>query len=292
MSLEHASSAVERATYWQPAGLSDIDLLRASFVTHTYSRHVHDTYAIGVIERGTERFVYRRARLCAPAGSVVVVNPAELHDGHAATADGWAYRMFYPRPEVLQQAAREITGKPHDIPFFPEGVIWDETLAAHLRALHIALEGATSPLEHKSRMLWTFAQLILRHADDRLALQAIGPEPDTVHRVRAYLHDHIADQVTLDDIARLARLSPFHLLRVFGATTGMPPHAYQTQLRVRRAKELLRAGLPIAEVAYSVGFADQSHLTRHFKRSVGVPPGQFAATARTYKTPTLNDPTL
>ncbi len=111
-----------------------------------------------------------------------------------------------------------------------------------------------------------------------------------MRRVRDYLHDHLAEQVTLDDIARLARLSPFYLLRVFGAATGMPPHTYQTQLRIRRAKELLRAGLPIAETAYLVGFADQSHLTRHFKRSVGVPPGQFAATARMFKTSRLDDP--
>jgi AraC-like DNA-binding protein len=83
--------------------------------------------------------------------------------------------------------------------------------------------------------------------------------------------------VTQPELARLAGLSAFHLCRVFRQSVGMPTHAYQTQLRVRRAKVLLRAGLPITSAALAAGFYDQAHLTRHFKRVVGVPPGSYLA---------------
>lgn len=81
--------------------------------------------------------------------------------------------------------------------------------------------------------------------------------------------------MTLAELARLAGLSAFHLCRVFRQSVGMPPHAYQTQLRVRQAKALLRAGQPIVSAAIAAGFYDQAHLTRHFKRIVGVPPGRY-----------------
>jgi AraC-like DNA-binding protein len=96
-----------------------------------------------------------------------------------------------------------------------------------------------------------------------------------VQRARDYLDQHYAENVTLDDLAAAASLSPFHLLRVFRRTVGLPPHAYLTGVRVRQARRLLLADLPIADVAAQTGFADQSHLSRHFKRIVGVPPGRY-----------------
>jgi len=81
--------------------------------------------------------------------------------------------------------------------------------------------------------------------------------------------------VTLEALARHAGISAFHLCRVFRQTVGMTPHAYQTQVRVRHARSLLRAGLPITTVAAQTGFYDQAHLTRHFKRIVGLTPGRY-----------------
>ena len=105
-------------------------------------------------------------------------------------------------------------------------------------------------------------------------------EPRAVRLAREYLEAHAADHVTLEALAGLAWFSPYHLSRVFRGAVGMPPHAYQTHFRVRRAKALLRAGRPIAEVATRAGFYDQAHLTRHFKQIVGVPPGRWMASGR------------
>lgn len=106
-----------------------------------------------------------------------------------------------------------------------------------------------------------------------------GPEPSPPARlvdvIRGYLEAHLADRVTLADLARETGLTAYAVHRGFRRDTGIPPYRYLTQLRVRRAGDLLHAGHSPVMVAQAVGFADQSHLNRHFRRLVGVTPGTF-----------------
>jgi AraC-like DNA-binding protein len=269
----------ERAVYWRAADLGDLDLLRATFVRHSFARHAHEGYALGVIERGAEAFWYRGARHRAPAGSVVLINPGEVHTGQAAVATGWSYAMLYPEAELLRRVAAELAGRERAIPYFPEPVVHDPTLAAHIRRLHAILERSDETLERESQLFAVGARLVMRHAVERPEPRPAGIEVGRAALVRAYLEEHLAENVTLDELARLTSLSPFHLLRVFQRAVGLPPHAYLTQQRVWRAKKLLTTGMPIPQAALLSGFSDQSHLTRHFKRLVGVTPGQYATGA-------------
>jgi AraC-like DNA-binding protein len=276
--MAYRRPAEEIATFWRDPALHNLELLHAHYVTHSFAPHSHEGFAIGVIERGAETFAYRRANHVAPAGSIVVINPGEMHTGSALLPDGWSYRMLYPDAHVLQAVASELSGRPRDIPFFAEPVIDDPAVADAILQMHALLETPSTPLERESRLLPVLARLIERHADAqplRPQWQRVQPSA-AVWRVRDYLAEHYAEAVTLDELASLARLSPFHLLRAFSAAIGMPPHAYLTHVRVRRSKALLAAGLPIAQVATLTGFVDQSHLSRHFKRIVGVAPGQYA----------------
>lgn len=267
----------ETTKFWHDQALGNLELLRATYVTHTFAPHVHEGYAIGVIEGGAETFTYRGATHVAGAGSLVVIQPGEVHTGQAVTAAGWRYRMLYPAAAHLQQAATQLAGAPRDFPFFGAAVITDPQLAQQFVQLHIQLEAGVSVLERESYWLAFLTRLIARHADDQRAFVTIQPKADQVllQQVVDYLEANLAATVTLPELAAQVHLSPYHLLRIFKTTFGLPPHAYLTQLRVQQAKRLLFAGLPIADVALQVGFADQSHLTRHFKRIVGVPPGQF-----------------
>lgn len=266
----------ERAIFWRDPALGGLELLRAHYITHSFAPHSHDTFAIGVVESGVERFQYRRESVCAPAGSLVIVNPGEPHTGASALSDGWRYRMLYPDPALLQEAAGEVSGRDRPIPFFARPVIHDPALARELLLLHSALEAGAEPLERQSRLLDFLAKLIQRHADTPHLDAPLGPEPSVVRRLRDYLDQHTSATVTLAELAELAGMSPFHMVRVFTRTTGLPPHAYLTQRRVAQAKALLAQRLPLAQVAAFSGFYDQSHLTRRFKRIVGVTPGQYA----------------
>jgi len=266
----------ESAIFWHEPALSNLELLRASYVTHTFAPHTHEGFAIGVIESGAETFSYRRAHHVAAAGSIVVIGPNEMHTGQALTPHGWSYRMLYPALDLLQRAASEAAGTPHNVPFFSAAVFQDAALAGLIWRLHLALENpATSILERESRLLWTFTHLVTRHADQSPVVRAAKPDHEYVQRIRQHLETHFAQNLSLDDLANLVHVSPFHLLRVFRAAVGLPPHAYLNQVRVRQAKTLLAANVPLADVALQTGFADQSHLSKQFKRIVGVAPGVY-----------------
>ena len=267
----------EQTRLWRVAGLPGLELLRARYVTQTFARHTHEGFAVGIIESGALGFHYRGENVVAPAGAINLAVPDEAHTGHAATHAGWTYRMFYLDAGTIRQAASEIADRSVSLPFFRTGVIQDDSLASIIYQLHLAMEPAhASTLERQSRLLWMLTQLILRHAEDRPPIRKTGQERGSVRLVRDYIEAHYGEDLSLDRLARIANLSPFHLIRVFRNQTGLPPHAYLTQVRVRHARTFLAQGWSIAPVAMETGFVDQSHLTRHFKRIVGVTPGQYS----------------
>lgn len=282
-----ASAPAESARYWQHDAVPGVDLLRARYVTHRYARHSHETYTVGVIEAGVEEFAYGSELLRAGPGTVALLNPEVVHTGQAGVPEGWAYRVLYPSVELVTGIAAELGAVP-GTPSFPQTVVDDPAAARLVRAAHIAAERGDR-LASSSLLRTGLAGILRTHAQ-------LGREPDqhprhrcmpsVVSSTRELLAERLADPPSLDELAAMAGMSPFALLRAFRAETGLPPHAYLNQLRVRLARQLLDAGLPPAQVAVDAGFADQPHLTRHFKRAVGVPPGAYQrdrAAARTFK---------
>ncbi|MFC4007560.1 AraC family ligand binding domain-containing protein [Nonomuraea purpurea] len=272
----------EQARFWRHPAVPETDLLKARYVTHRFSRHVHDGYAIGLIVSGVEEFDYRGTLHRAGAGEVVLVNPDSVHTGQAGTPGGWAYRMLYPSIDAVAGIAADL-GVPYATPHFPEQVVRDEEVAALLGRAHLAAErGDALAASTLSRTL--FARLITRYATPRPATGVPAEGGRAVRAALDLLHHSLVDPPTLDDLAEAVGARPFALLRAFKAETGLPPHAYLTSLRVRRARHLLLSGLRPAQVAAEVGFTDQAHLSRHFKRVVGVPPAAYQRAAGTYKT--------
>lgn len=269
------STKKEHTKFWQAQDLGKLDLLRATYITHAFSRHTHQGYAIGVVERGAEEFYYRGNTHVAPAGSIVVINPGEVHTGQAADESGWSYRMLYPEVDLVQKAALEVSSRWQNIPDFASPVIKDKHMVGVIKNLHIILEKSTATLERESYFISTLAQLIARHADGQFKIQSATGTHRAVMRAREFLETHYAENLSLEQLAQIAHLSPYHFIRVFRQMVGLPPHAYLTQVRVERAKTLLEQGIPIVQVAADTGFVDQSHLTRRFKRIVGVTPGQY-----------------
>jgi AraC-like DNA-binding protein len=293
--MTSGGAAGEAARYWRHGAVDGVDLLRARYVTHRYGRHAHETYTLGVIESGVEEFEYGGSLLRAGEGSVALLNPEVVHTGQAGIPDGWAYRVIYPEVDVVTSVAAEL-GWPAGTPSFPQTIVDDPDSAALLRAAHVAAERGDR-LASSGLLRTAIAGLLTAHAapGPAGAGRPPGRAPAAVARTRELLDTRLADPPSLDDLAEATGLGPFALLRAFRAETGLPPHAYLNQVRVRRARALLDCGLTPAEVAARTGFADQAHLTRHFKRVVGVPPGAYqrerglgragqAAGARTYKT--------
>jgi len=131
-------------------------------------------------------------------------------------------------------------------------------------------------LQLDTGLLSLLASVVARHSDRRADVQPPAGPAGAVPLVRTYLEENYAAAVSLEELGRLADLSPFHLARLFRHEVGMPPHAYQLQVRLTRAKRLLLHGVPVTTVASETGFFDLSHFTRHFKRHLGVAPGRYA----------------
>jgi AraC-like DNA-binding protein len=267
--------AAEVARYWRHEAVDGVDLLRARFLTHRYGRHSHETYTFGLIEAGVEEFEYGGSLLRASAGAVALLDPDVVHTGQAATPAGWSYRVLYPQVSVVTDVAAEL-GWPAGTPSFPQTVLTDPATAALLRTAHQAAEHGDQ-LASSTLLHGTLAGLLRAHAAGGPAT-APGPArraPAAVRAVRDLLPERLNDPPALAELAAMTGLSQFALLRAFRAATGLPPHAYLNQLRVRRARLLLDEGIAAADVAAQLGFADQAHLTRHFKRVVGVPPAAY-----------------
>jgi AraC-like DNA-binding protein/mannose-6-phosphate isomerase-like protein (cupin superfamily) len=276
-SVTHRAKVKEKTKFWRVPQLGDLELLRASYVKQSFDRHFHEGYAVGVIESGALAFDYRGEQVVAAAGDINLATPGETHNGFAATSEGWRYRMFYLPTRLLQQAVSEVADREKVMPYFLRGVIQDPPLARQISALHVALERPeTSLLEKESRLLCVMATLAMRHAEEPPLPVLIDRSRHTVARARAYLDAHFAENVSLDQISRVAGLSRFHFLRMFRREVGLPPHTYLNQVRVHRAKDLITLGFPLVEAALAVGFVDQSHLTRQFKRRLGVTPGAYS----------------
>lgn len=261
---------------WRVPGLGGVELLRATRQTQTFPRHTHEGYAVGVVEQGALGFFYRGENVVAAPGHLNLCVPGEVHTGRPAAPEGWSYRMIYLDVQVLERVALEVADRPQGLPFFGPGVIADPPLTRHLRRVHLRLEQPGVPrLEQETLLLGMLAQLVQRHADVPQQPLRLGWEPAAVEQVKRYLERHYAEAVTLEGLSHLTRLSRYHLVRVFCRSVGLPPHAYLRQVRISRAKALLAAGCPVAEVAVATGFTDQSHLHRWFKRLWGVTPGGY-----------------
>ena len=266
----------ESVKYWKVSQLFNVELLCATYTTQNFSRHIHEGYALGVIEQGALAFSYRGERVIAPAGSVNLVIPGEAHDGYAAMPAGWTYRMFYIAPEVLKQVTYNLFGQERS-PYFSAGVIQDRNLANQISTLHRLLEEQSSPkLEQESLFIAMLTSFVARHSDRRTDLRYLGKEDHAVKLVKDYIEDHYSENISLQDLSTTCHLSTFHLIRVFKNTIGVPPHIYLKQVRIRRAKEFLAKGLLPVFVAQEMGFVDQSHFSKQFKQITGVTPSQYS----------------
>lgn len=239
--------------------------------------HVHDRYQLCLSLDFPGEYRYRGDRYPVPVHSLSVIHPGEVHAARDPIdrSRPATFQMIYLEPAAFAATAADLAGRAVGLPSFADPIICDADLAARFGALHAAAAGGAPRLVLNDGLLGVLAPLLARHAAPRVRPGAGGSSPAAVRVARDYLIDRHAEDVSLAHLAELTGLSPFHLVRVFRGEVGMPPHAFQVAVRVERARGLLLAGEAVASVAAATGFADQSHLTRHFKRLVGVPPGRY-----------------
>jgi AraC-like DNA-binding protein len=266
----------ERLSIWRAPETGNWELRRGVGVARPVPRHWHEELQLCLVEAGASELLYKGTSHQTPPGSVFIMNPGEVHANRALEATGCSYRTVYLNPEVVGQITAEINDRSsNDTPFFRSTVISDPDISATYLGLCRSLESNNRELELAAQLRELISKLVTRHCEFRSALKPVGHESRAIQRARDYLTDNYARNVTLEELAQVTQLSAFHLNRAFCREVGLPPHAFQIQVRILRARSLLRQGATISGSAVETGFADQSHLTRHFKRLAVVTPGQY-----------------
>ncbi|HYN95142.1 MAG TPA: AraC family transcriptional regulator [Pilimelia sp.] len=229
-------------------------------------RHTHDQYQLCFNPDYVGQVWIGGAWHTVPKGQVALVPPGETHgvrDVEDRSTPG-TYRVLYVEPQLF--GGSQFRGFPHT----------GGALAQRFHRLHAVLEHPAPPqLQRDDLLVLMLADLTRRYACGPVAPRALPPARRQAFIARDLLRDHLSDNVALTDLARAVNLSPFHLLRVFRTEFGLTPHAYQIQARVEHAKRLLARGISVTRAAHDSGFFDSSHLTRHFRRLVGVAPGHY-----------------
>jgi AraC-like DNA-binding protein len=264
-----------RTRIWRPQYLRSIELVHGVSKSHSLPRHFHEELELGIRQGDGWQFSYRGAMHSVPSNTLVVTQPGEAHQADCTSDQDCTFRGLRIGTDLLQQVAIEVAGRKTEVPFFPRPLVHDSDLNTQIVQVHQALEQSISQLEQQTLILDLLAQLILRCAGDPPCFAKLGEERQPVERVRAYLENHYDQEISLEQLAQVANLSSFHLNRSFRKTFGLPPHAYQIQVRILQAKRLLKKEWSIERVAIETGFASQSHFGSHFKRLVCVTPRQY-----------------
>ncbi len=258
-----------RTKLWRADELGAAELLRGSFAGYAYDTHTHDRACLALITHGAIRIKMRGGEFTARAGDLYAIDAEEPHAGWPVDEYGWRLRTLYVD---LRRLAATVADEPDSVasPALAGPIIRDASLATLFHGVHACSEAAGPRLKREEHYGRFAARLLGRHGRAPSASGPIGREPQAVRRARDFL-DHLAE------IAGAAGLPPFRLFRAFERATGLTPHGYQRQARLHWAAALIRQGRPLSDVAAATGFADQAHLTRSFRKAMGVTPGAYQA---------------
>jgi AraC-like DNA-binding protein len=251
-----------------------VELFRAWFAGEAYQKHRHDTYAIGLTDRGVQVFDYRGSVRVSTPGQVVVLYPDEVHDGRAGTEAGFGYRIVYVEPSHLAEALRVLRGRPGSLPFVGEPV------STSARLSHAVERAFRTPLESLAvdSLVVDLAEGLLdgAHGDGR-RMGSRRVDVPVIERARQFLDAERTRVVHSTELESITGLTRYDLARQFRIMFGTSPYRYLLMRRLDFARERIHHERPLVEVAYDAGFADQAHFTRAFKSAFGLTPARYRA---------------
>jgi len=246
------------------------EVFHAHFVDYAYPPHVHDAWTVFIVDDGWIRYDLESRRRGAGGDRVTILPPHVVHDGRAAGSGGFRKRVLYVGTDVLDE---RLIGRAVDEPD-----VHEPALRRAVHALHQALGHSDDALEAEARLA-TIGERLRAHLGDRPAGVPDRPPAQLAGELRDLLDGRLFARTTLAEAGWALGASPSHLVRCFTQTFGIAPHRYVVARRIDAARKRLLDGEPIALVAAGVGFYDQAHFTRQFKRHVGTPPGRYALRA-------------
>ncbi|MGN2385624.1 AraC family transcriptional regulator [Pseudomonas syringae] len=239
-----------------------------------YAPHSHEIFSIGAITAGQSTYLHEKTAQRVAAGTVVLMNPGDVHACNPINDQPWSYLMLYVDSHWLSDIQHD-AGLDAKYGFQPLSHTRSNNpvLFGAVTALYQTLIDAKADTLQKHCAAVSFFTLMLETLGDAPAL-ARQPSP-RVTRAADYINDNFTQPIKLADICSAANLSASYLIRSFEQHYHLTPHAYLLNRRIQHAQTQLKSGKMIADVAQETGFADQAHLQREFKKHLAATPGQY-----------------
>lgn len=253
-----------------------LERFEAFFSSHAFDSHRHDTYAIGYTIKGVQSFRYRDQLVNCVPGQVFVLHPDERHDGHAGTGAGFHYKALYIDPTAIHDA---LDDSRVPLPFVHDAASTNTRIAD---AIKPALSDLDEPLDElRCDEIVVDVAYALRATDRSVVARKVSLRDwRAVHAARDYLDANVWNTVTSSQLEVVTGLSRYALARQFRACLGTSPSRYLVLRRLDKVCSMLEAGSPLKDATFACNFADQSHMTRHFKRAFGMSPGRWISIRR------------
>lgn len=261
-----ASRSAVSVRAWKPGVAGIREVLHARFAEHAYPPHTHDAWTLFIVDEGAIRYDLDRTHRGAEPTMVSVLPPHVVHDGRPAASGGYRKRVLYLETPVIGE---HLIGPAVDRPVVP-----DRALRRRVASLHDALACVDDTLEAETRL-----QFVVERIRTALGQSPRNDDPrrdaDIAESLRAHLDARLFGTPSIVTAAAELGIAATTAARAFRNVFGIAPHAYVIGRRLDAARDLILAGRPLADVAAEVGFYDQAHLTRRFKRFLGTTPGSF-----------------
>lgn len=266
------SPPMDKARVYVRRELPGFEHLRARFERYRYARHAHLGAVIGLVDEGVQSYTYRGEQHRTGPNGIFFVNAGEAHTGEPADADGYSYRGVQLDERFIANA---LGGAGIRRLAFKDAVIHSPRLAQQLRAALVAIESGEPALRCEELILSSLCAIATRHAFDWVDKDVGSTSPRSIDRVRDFIAESRVEDLSLSALSRLVGMSIFHFAHAFRRQVGCSPFMYAEAIRIERAKCRLREGGQLAEIAFELGYTDQSHFTHKFKQHQGTTPGQY-----------------
>jgi AraC-like DNA-binding protein len=247
-----------------------IERLSVFFRGYSFSPHRHDTYAIGITAVGVQTFSYRGAAHQSLPGQAFILHPDERHDGRAGDDRGFGYQIAYIDPALILEA-----GTAKLLPFVAQPVSNNSRLHRVIRDLLYQDDDNAEELATLCNLV--SLSVVLSTIARELPSRSGALDLNAVRIIRDLLRNRASVRVMAAELEAASGMSRWQLARQFRAAYGISPYRYHLLCRLRLARELMRQKTPLADAALTCGFADQAHMSRHFRSAFGLPPGQWRA---------------
>jgi len=245
--------------------------LRYSNNTKHYKEHIHDTFSLGINLEDKSIYTNKNKKYDFDVGMIAIVNPNEIHSCNPVKTTPNLYYMMYLDEKWCYGIQKSICEQIASFKSFPENIIYDINLYNEFKTLCENIFSDIDYNEKENELINFFTNLFEKH------LENANPkiEDKAFEKIVEYLNKNYKENISLEELSQTFSLNPFYIIRLFKSNINMTPHAYLLNIKINRAKEILKKGISIVDTALECGFSDQSHFHRNFLKIVATTPKSY-----------------